>query len=76
MASCSGIDLDCCPIGEDCPRVIGRRGVQMGPFFGELLDGFDIGAFITADGIQKGSEARLGGIGDKKWVEKWRQCPL
>ena len=46
----------------------------MRALFGELLNRF--GAFITADGIEKGLGARLRGIGNKERVEEWRQCPL
>jgi len=44
--------------------------------FWELLDRFDACALIMADGIEDGPDARLGCIGDKEWVEEWRQCPL
>lgn len=48
----------------------------MRTLFWELLDRFDARALITADGIENGPDARLGRIGDKEWVEEWRQCPL
>jgi len=44
----------------------------VGSLFRELLNGLNAGAFIPADGIEKGSEARPGGIGDKKGVKEWR----
>ena len=44
----------------------------MGALFRELLNGLDASAFIPADGIEKGSEARSGGIGDKEGVKEWR----
>lgn len=44
----------------------------MGALFRKLLNGLDAGAFITAEGIEKGSKARSGGIGDKEGIEEWR----
>jgi hypothetical protein len=59
-------------VGEDRPRVVGRWRIQVGALFREMLNGLNAGAFIPADGIEKGPEARSGGIGDKEGVKEWR----
>jgi hypothetical protein len=57
MTSGAGIHGDSSTIGEDCPRVVGRWGIQVRTLLRELLNGFDVRAFITTDRIEKRPEA-------------------